>query len=128
MDGILYIDKPADWTSFDVVAKIKRIYGTTAGHTGTLDPQATGVLIVMLGKACKCDPYLVHQNKEYIATLRLGSKTSTADIWGEVLEEKPIVPICEERVKEVLAGFVGERMQKPPMVSAVKKNGKRLYE
>lgn len=129
MNGLLYINKPKDQTSFDVVAKIRRAYGIkSVGHTGTLDPQATGVLIVMLGKACKANPYLVHDTKEYIAGLRLGKKYDTGDIWGNVIEEKPIPSIDKTQVLEVIHSFLGKRMQVPPMYSAVKINGKKLYE
>lgn len=129
MDGLLYINKPKDLTSFDVVAKIRRAYGIkSVGHTGTLDPQATGVLIVMLNKACKANPYLVHDTKEYIAGLRLGKKYDTGDIWGNVIEEKPVPSINKELVLEVLQSFLGKRMQVPPMYSAIKVNGKKLYE
>lgn len=129
MDGLLYINKPKDQTSFDVVAKIRKAYGTkSVGHTGTLDPQATGVLIVMLGKACKANPYLVHDTKEYIAGLRLGKKYDTGDIWGNVIEEKAVPTITKNQVLEVISSLIGERMQVPPMYSAVKVNGKKLYE
>ena len=95
MDGLLYINKPKDWTSFDVVAKIRKIYHTGCGHTGTLDPQATGVLIVMVGKACTAGPYLVHDTKEYIASMKLGLKTDTADIWGKIVDE--VEPVQYEK-------------------------------
>ncbi len=129
MNGLLYINKPSDWTSFDVVAKIRRSYGTkSVGHTGTLDPQATGVLIVMVGRACKANPYLVMDTKEYIATLRLGGKYDTGDIWGKVIEESTVPEVSFEQVETALKSMLGKQMQVPPMYSAVKVNGKKLYE
>ncbi len=129
MDGLLYVKKPKDWTSFDVVAKIRKIYGIqSVGHTGTLDPMATGVLIVMLGKACKANPYLVHDTKEYIARIKLGEKTDTGDCWGKVIEQKPVPRIHFEQVAAVLNSMLGRQTQIPPIYSAIKKDGKKLYE
>lgn len=128
MDGLLYVNKPKGWTSFDVVAKIRKIYHTGCGHTGTLDPQATGVLIVMVGKACKAGPYLVHDTKEYIASMKLGLKTDTADIWGNIVDETEPIVYEEKRIIDILNSMLGKQMQVPPMYSAVKVNGKKLYE
>lgn len=129
MDGILYIHKPKDWTSFDVVAKLRRVLHTKSiGHTGTLDPQATGVLVLLIGKATKILPYLEKSRKEYIAEIEFGKKTDTGDIWGNVIEESDIKSFDEVQLKEVLNSFLGQSMQKPPMVSAIKKDGKKLYE
>ncbi len=128
MDGLVYINKPRGWTSFDVVAKCKRIFKTkSVGHTGTLDPEATGVLIVMVGKACKANPYLVSDEKEYIATLQLGKKYDTGDVWGKVLEEKN-VDVSKNQIIDAILSMHGKQMQIPPMYSAIKVNGKKLYE
>ena len=127
MDGILLIHKEKDMTSHDVVNKLRRILHTKKiGHSGTLDPQATGVLLVLIGKACKVLPYLEDTDKEYIAKLQLGKKTLSDDIWGEVLDEKPIQEI--ENFSEVLQHFQGKIKQVPPMISSVRVNGKKLYE
>lgn len=129
MDGILYINKPKDWTSFDVVAKLRRVLHTKSiGHTGTLDPQATGVLVLLIGKATKILPYLEKSRKEYIAEIEFGKKTDTGDIWGNVIETGEIKAISETMLHEALNSFLGHSMQKPPMVSAIKKDGKKLYE
>ena len=129
MDGILYINKPKDWTSFDVVAKLRRVLHTKSiGHTGTLDPQATGVLVLLVGKATKILPYLEKSRKEYIAEIEFGKKTDTGDIWGNVIETGEIKAISETMLHEALSSFLGHSMQKPPMVSAIKKDGKKLYE
>lgn len=129
MDGILYINKPKDWTSFDVVAKLRRVLHTKSiGHTGTLDPQATGVLVLLIGKATKILPYLEKSRKEYIAEIEFGKKTDTGDIWGNVIETGEIKAISETMLHEALSSFLGHSMQKPPMVSAIKKDGKKLYE
>ena len=129
MDGILYINKPKDWTSFDVVAKLRRVLHTKSiGHTGTLDPQATGVLVLLVGKATKILPYLEKSRKEYIAEIEFGKKTDTGDIWGNVIETGEIKDINETTLTDALNSFLGHSMQKPPMVSAIKKDGKKLYE
>ena len=129
MDGILYINKPKDWTSFDVVAKLRRVLHTKSiGHTGTLDPQATGVLVLLVGKATKILPYLEKSRKEYIAEIEFGKKTDTGDIWGNVIETGEIKGVTEETLTDALNSFLGHSMQKPPMVSAIKKDGKKLYE
>ena len=129
MDGILYINKPKDWTSFDVVAKLRRVLHTKSiGHTGTLDPQATGVLVLLVGKATKIMPYLEKSRKEYIAEIEFGKKTDTGDIWGNVIETGEIKDVSETTLTDALNSFLGHSMQKPPMVSAIKKDGKKLYE
>lgn len=127
MDGILLIHKEAGMTSHDVVNRLRRIlHMKKIGHSGTLDPDATGVLLVMLGKACKVLPYLEDTDKEYVASMELGKRTLTDDIWGEVLDTKPIVPICH--FQDVLNRFLGDIQQVPPMISSVRVNGKKLYE
>ena len=127
-DGILIIDKPRDWTSMDVCAKLRGIYKEKrVGHAGTLDPMATGVLPVFIGKATKAVSFAEDGHKEYIAGLRLGVTTNTQDTTGEVLTEKPVTVTAED-VRAVLPRFTGEILQLPPMFSAIKKDGKKLYE
>ena len=127
MDGILVIHKEAGMTSHDVVAQLRRIlHIKKIGHSGTLDPQATGVLLVLVGKACKALPYLEDTDKEYIATMRLGERRDTDDIWGEITETKEVMPIHD--LQSILDTFKGQIKQLPPMISSVKVNGKKLYE
>ncbi len=129
MDGILYINKPKDWTSFDVVAKLRKVLHTKSiGHTGTLDPQATGVLVLLVGKATKILPYLEKSRKEYIAEIEFGKKTDTGDIWGTVISTSDVKEVTEAEITAALNSFLGKSMQKPPMISAIKKDGKKLYE
>lgn len=126
--GIIVIHKEKGFTSHDVVAKLRGIlHMKKIGHTGTLDPDATGVLPVALGKGTKLVDLLTDKEKTYEAVLHLGITTDTQDMSGTVLEEKQ-VSVTEEEVKEVLKGFQGEQMQVPPMYSALKLNGKKLYE
>lgn len=127
MDGVVVINKPAGMTSHDVVFKLRKILQTKKiGHTGTLDPNATGVLLVLVGKATKILPFIEDIDKEYIATLQLGKRTFTDDIWGDVLEEKEVTAIDD--FKDVLSSFQGVITQTPPKVSSIKVNGKKLYE
>ena len=127
MDGILVIHKEAGMTSHDVVAQLRRIlHIKKIGHSGTLDPQATGVLLVLVGKACKALPYLEDTDKEYIATMRLGEKYDTDDIWGALQETREVMPI--QNFDSVLQTFQGNIKQYPPMVSSVRVNGRKLYE
>jgi tRNA pseudouridine55 synthase len=129
VEGVCLINKPKGFTSFDVVNKLRRILGERRiGHTGTLDPQATGVLVVLLGRATKAMPFLVTQRKEYVAELKLGIKTDTGDIWGEILETEEFIPPSNKDVTDALASMTGKSMQLPPMVSAVRIDGKHLYE
>lgn len=128
-DGILIIDKPAGITSHDVVDIVRRKLKTKrVGHSGTLDPVATGVLVLLIGKATKLFSKFVYFDKEYEATLRLGIVTTTGDSQGKVMSEKPTAGITEEQVRHVFAQFIGERQQVPPMVSAIKHKGRRLYD
>ena len=128
MNGILLINKPKDYTSLDIVAVIKRLTNEKVGHTGTLDPNATGVLPLLVGKATGLSKYLINHDKIYIATLKLGIKTDTADGEGNVIEEKEIPNINEEKIKHIFKEMLGEQNQVPPMYSAIKINGKKLYE
>jgi tRNA pseudouridine55 synthase len=128
MNGILIVDKPQGWTSHDVVAKLRGIYRERRiGHSGTLDPMATGVLVVFLGRATRAVELCENDEKEYVAELLLGTVTNTQDTTGEVLETKP-VNVSQEQLLQVLAQFTGQQSQIPPMYSAVKIGGKKLYE
>ena len=127
-NGIIIIDKPSDWTSMDVCAKLRGILKTKKiGHAGTLDPMATGVLPVFVGQATRAVSFAESGSKEYVAGLRLGLVTNTQDIGGEVLEERD-VSVTEEDLRAVLPRFTGEIAQIPPMFSAIKIGGKKLYE
>jgi len=128
LNGILVVNKEAGYTSHDVVAKVKKILGEKVGHTGTLDPNATGVLPLLIGKGTGLAKYLVNHDKTYIATLKLGEKTDTADGEGNVIERQGVKNISKEKVEEVLTSFLGKQEQIPPMYSAIKVNGKKLYE
>lgn len=126
--GILIIDKPAGWTSHDVVAKLRGILGEKRiGHGGTLDPMATGVLPVFVGRATRAVELFEGADKEYIAGLRLGLTTTTEDITGEEISRQP-VSVTPDQVAATMAGMVRKQRQTPPMYSAVKVDGKRLYE
>ena len=128
-DGFLFIDKQVDWTSRDICNKASHILGIKkVGHSGTLDPFATGLLILAFGNASKAIPYLEELDKTYIAELSLGTKTNTADLTGEVINEAPFGHITREKVKEVLSSFIGKQTQIPPMTSAIHVNGQKLYE
>lgn len=128
MTGIIIIDKPEGITSFGAVARVRRICGEKkCGHTGTLDPMATGVLTVMLGGATRFTQLLPSGDKSYIASFRLGETTDTLDITGKVLKTYT-VDVNEEQVREAAAAFVGEISQLPPMYSAISVNGQRLYD
>lgn len=128
MNGILIIDKPQDWTSHDVVAKLRGIYRERRiGHSGTLDPMATGVLAVFLGRATRAVELCENDEKTYVAGLRLGVVTNTQDITGEVLD-RCRADVTEQQLQAVLAQFIGPQQQLPPMYSAVKIQGRKLYE
>ena len=128
MDGIVIVDKPSGWTSQDVVSKLRGVFKTRRiGHGGTLDPMATGVLPVFVGRATRAVEFFEHAEKTYEATLRLGISTDTEDITGDVLEEKP-VNVTEEQFLETLNRFRGEIFQIPPMYSAIKINGQKLCD
>ncbi len=128
MNGVLLIDKPQEFTSFDVVAVVRRITGQKKiGHTGTLDPNATGVLVVLLGTATKAQDLILNHDKSYIADFRLGMTTDTLDIWGSVTSENHS-EVYREDIMRIIPDFMGEIEQLPPMFSAVQKNGQRLYD
>ena len=128
MDGIILINKEKEYTSHDVVAIVKKVVKEKVGHTGTLDPNATGVLPVLVGKGTKLSKYLINHDKIYTTVLKLGIKTDTADITGNVIQEMSVPDIEDSRIKEVLQKHIGEQEQLPPMYSAIKVNGKKLYE
>ena len=129
-DGVLLIDKPAGMTSHDVVSRVRRLFGTRqVGHTGTLDPMATGVLILLLGRAAKASEYVSHDEKSYEAVLRLGLRTDTEDTTGVILSTAPAVSLPDGAALDaVLPRFRGKICQIPPMYSALKRDGKKLYE
>ena len=128
MCNVLYVNKPAGISSFDVCFRLRKVLNTKKiGHTGTLDPNATGVMIVLFDKATKANQFLVSDRKEYLARVLLGVKTDTLDIDGQVIEEKEYFLPEREDVERVLASFIGVSMQEVPITSAVSVNGKRLY-
>ena len=127
-DGVLLIHKPYGVTSFDVVARIRRLYGTKqVGHTGTLDPIATGLLPVLVGRAVKASEFLTEKDKEYVAGLRLGLTTDSEDVTGNILTQSSDIP-DRETVLHTASRFVGEIMQVPPMYSALKVGGEKLVD
>lgn len=130
MNGIIIINKPKGCTSHDIVAKVKKVTGEKVGHTGTLDPLATGVLPVLVGKGTLCAKYLMNHNKTYHVLLKLGIKKTTGDDEGEILEQKLVDEklLNQRYVKNILESFLGEQVQIPPIYSAIKINGKKLYE
>ena len=128
MDGIVIVDKPQDWTSQDVTARLRRVFNTRRiGHGGTLDPMATGVLPVFVGRATRGVEFFEHAEKTYETVLRLGLTTDTEDITGTMLTEAP-VSVIDEQVEAALAAFRGQIMQIPPMYSALKVNGQKLCD
>lgn len=128
MNGVIVIDKPQGFTSFDVIAVVRRLTGQRkTGHTGTLDPNATGVLPVLLGTATKAQDLIVNHDKEYLAQFRLGLTTDTLDIWGKIKSESES-RVPRNEIEAVLERFCGDIEQIPPMFSAVQKNGQRLYD
>ena len=130
LDGIIILNKQKGCTSHDVVAKTKRLLKEKVGHTGTLDPNATGVLPLLVGQGTKLSAYLIEHDKEYIATLKLGEKRDTADSEGAIIEKRQIDynVLQKEKVEQVLKSFIGKQEQIPPMYSAIKIDGKKLYE
>lgn len=127
--GIIIVNKPKDYTSRDVVNKLTKILHTKKiGHTGTLDPLATGVLVCCIGECTKLCDILTSKYKEYVATIKLGILTDTLDITGNIIKEEKITTISKDRIIEVLNSFLGQSIQTTPIYSAVKVNGKKLYE
>ena len=128
MNGIVIVDKPQEWTSQDVTARLRRVFQTRRiGHGGTLDPMATGVLPVFVGRATRGVEFFEHAEKTYETVLRLGLTTDTEDVWGETIEEGP-VSFTQEQLESVLQSFRGEILQVPPMYSALKVNGQKLCD
>ena len=128
MNGIVIVDKPQDWTSQDVTARLRRVFNTRRiGHGGTLDPMATGVLPVFVGRATRGVEFFEHAEKTYETVLRLGLTTDTEDVWGETQEQRP-VEFTQEKLQQVLESFRGEILQVPPMYSALKVNGQKLCD
>lgn len=124
----MLIDKPAEITSAGVVSRVKRLLKEKVGHGGTLDPQATGLLLIFVGKATKIVPFFYPLEKEYIAKARFGITTDTQDIWGNTLSEKDAGSITKDAIYKTIEGFKGNIEQVPPMVSAIHHQGRRLYE
>ena len=130
MDGVILINKEKEYTSNDVVQIVKHIFNCKTGHTGTLDPNATGILPILLGHGTKISKYLINHDKVYEATLQLGIKTDTADGQGKIIEKKDVRKevLDKNNIKRVFKEFIGKQEQIPPMYSAIKLNGKKLYE
>ncbi len=129
LDGVLLVDKPAEHTSHDVIARLRGILRTRKiGHAGTLDPMATGLLIVLVGKATRVSQFIISLDKEYEGTIELGKTTNSQDADGEVMETRPVPALSEADVKAALQGFLGDQYQTPPMFSAIKIGGVPLYK
>ncbi|HVU27686.1 MAG TPA: tRNA pseudouridine(55) synthase TruB [Verrucomicrobiae bacterium] len=129
LDGAILVDKPAGPTSHDVVDAIRRKFGIKkVGHCGTLDPNATGLLIIVLGRGTKLSEKLMGDDKVYEGTIKFGVATNSYDADGEIVETKPVPTLTLEKLNELAAQFIGDQMQTPPMVSAIKKDGVPLYK
>jgi tRNA pseudouridine55 synthase len=129
LEGILLVDKPSGFTSHDVVARLRRkLAMKRIGHAGTLDPMATGLLMMLVGKATSVSQYLTNLDKEYEGTIELGKTTNSQDAEGEVVETRPVPPLTEEAVRAAMQGFLGDQYQTPPMFSAIKVGGVPLYK
>jgi tRNA pseudouridine55 synthase len=129
LEGILLVDKPRDHTSHDVVARLRgKFKMKRIGHAGTLDPMATGLLIILIGKATRVSQYLISLDKEYEGTVELGKVTDTQDADGEVMETRPVLPLTETQVRAAMQAFLGDQYQTPPMYSAIKIDGVPLYK
>ena len=130
MDGIIIINKTKGCTSHDIVYKIKKMLNEKVGHTGTLDPMAEGVLPILIGKGTLASKYLINHDKKYIVELQLGTKTDTADGEGRIVKQQPVNKeiLTTKNIEKILQSFVGKQEQIPPIYSAIKINGKKLYE
>ncbi len=129
MEGILLVDKPRDHTSHDVVARLRgKLKMKRIGHAGTLDPMATGLLIMLVGKATRVSQYLISLDKEYEGTVELGKVTDTQDADGEMMETRPVPAFTEAEIRTAMQGFQGDQYQTPPMYSAIKIDGVPLYK
>lgn len=129
MNGVLIVDKPQGYTSHDIVNIIRKSLNIKkVGHTGTLDPNATGVLPILIGDATKISKYLIEHDKSYVAELKLGKRTTTGDNEGEIVEEKVVPQLSKDYIETVLQTFIGKQTQTPPIYSSIKVNGKKAYE
>jgi tRNA pseudouridine55 synthase len=129
IEGVLLVDKPTDHTSHDVVARLRgKLRMKRVGHAGTLDPMATGLLVILVGKATRLSQYLTNLDKEYEGTIELGETTNTQDAEGEVLVTRPVPPLTADDLRGALKGFLGDQYQTPPMYSAIKIDGVPLYK
>jgi tRNA pseudouridine55 synthase len=129
LDGVLLVDKPGAHTSHDVIARLRgKLRMRKIGHAGTLDPMATGLLIVLVGKATRVSQFIISLDKEYEGTIELGKTTDSQDADGEVMETRPVPPLSEADVKAAMQGFLGDQYQMPPMFSAIKIGGVPLYK
>ena len=129
LEGVLLVDKPTAHTSHDVVARLRRkLNMRRIGHAGTLDPMATGLLIMLIGKATRISQYLISLDKEYEGTITLGQTTDSQDADGEVMETRPVPPLTEAEVRTAMNSFLGDQYQMPPMYSAIKIDGVPLYK
>jgi tRNA pseudouridine55 synthase len=129
IEGVLLVDKPTDHTSHDVVARLRRkLKMKRIGHAGTLDPMATGLLIILIGKATRISQYLISLDKEYEGTIALGQVTDSQDAQGQVMETRPVPPLTEAELRTAMQGFLGDQYQLPPMYSAIKIHGVPLYK
>ena len=129
LEGVLLVDKPTEHTSHDVVARLRRkLNMRKIGHAGTLDPMATGLLIMLIGKATRISQYLISLDKEYEGTIQLGQTTDSQDADGEILETRPVPPLTETEAKALMQSFLGDQYQMPPMYSAIKIDGVPLYK
>jgi tRNA pseudouridine55 synthase len=129
LDGVLLVDKPGAHTSHDVIARLRgKLRMRKIGHAGTLDPMATGLLIVLVGKATRVSQFIISLDKEYEGTIELGKTTDSQDADGEVMETRPVPPLTEADVKAAMQGFLGDQYQMPPMFSAIKIGGVPLYK
>jgi tRNA pseudouridine55 synthase len=129
LEGVLLVDKPSDHTSHDVIARLRgKLRMRKIGHAGTLDPMATGLLIVLLGRATRVSQFLISLDKEYEGTVELGKTTDSQDADGQMMETRPVPPLTEGDVKAAMQGFLGDQYQTPPMFSAIKIGGVPLYK
>jgi tRNA pseudouridine55 synthase len=129
LEGVLLVDKPSEHTSHDVIARLRgKLRMRKIGHAGTLDPMATGLLIVLLGKATRVSQFLISLDKEYEGTIELGRTTDSQDADGQVMETRPVPALTEAEVRAAMAGFMGDQYQTPPMFSAIKIGGVPLYK
>jgi tRNA pseudouridine55 synthase len=129
LEGVLLVDKPGAYTSHDVIARLRgKLRMRKIGHAGTLDPMATGLLIVLVGKATRVSQFIISLDKEYEGTVELGKTTDSQDADGEVRETRPVPPLTEAEVRAAMAGFLGDQYQLPPMFSAIKIGGVPLYK